>query len=75
MFKFIKDLMVNFDFMSMDNPPENEEETKAHIDHDEEKEGYPPLKIIGKKIILNEVSLPANLSSQYISSLMMLGIS
>tara|TARA_Y100000361_G_C11151918_1_gene341639 strand:+ start:731 stop:1156 length:426 start_codon:yes stop_codon:yes gene_type:complete len=45
MFKFIKDLMVNFDFMSMDNPPENEEETKAHIDHDEEKEGYPLLNI------------------------------
>ena len=40
----------------------------------QEKEGYPPLKIIGKKIILNEVSLPANLSSQYISSLMMLGV-
>ncbi len=40
----------------------------------QEKEGYPPIKIIGKKIILNEVSLPANLSSQYISSLMMLGV-
>ena len=45
MFKFIKDLMVNFDFMSMDNPPESEEETKAQIDHDEEKEGYPLLNI------------------------------
>ena len=40
----------------------------------EGKEGYPPIKIIGKKIIMNEVSLPANVSSQYISSLMMLGV-
>ena len=40
----------------------------------EGKEGYPPIKIIGKKIIMNEVSLPADISSQYISSLMMLGV-
>ncbi len=40
----------------------------------EGKEGYPPIKIIGKKIINNEVSLPANISSQYVSSLMMLGV-
>jgi 3-phosphoshikimate 1-carboxyvinyltransferase len=39
-----------------------------------EKEGFPPIKIIGKKLITNEVSLPANVSSQYISSLMMLGV-
>ena len=39
-----------------------------------EKEGFPPMKIIGKKLINNEVSLPANVSSQYISSLMMLGV-
>ncbi len=39
-----------------------------------EKEGFPPIKIIGKKLIINEVSLPANVSSQYISSLMMLGV-
>jgi len=39
-----------------------------------EKEGFPPIKIIGKKLISNEVSLPANVSSQYISSLMMLGV-
>lgn len=34
-----------------------------------ENEGYPPLKIIGKKIASSKVSLPANISSQYISSL------
>ena len=39
-----------------------------------EKEGYPPIKITGKKIISNQVSLPGNVSSQYISSLMMLGV-
>jgi len=39
-----------------------------------EKEGFPPIKIIGKKLIINEVSLPADISSQYISSLMMLGV-
>ena len=33
------------------------------------KEGYPPLKIMGKKLAKNKVSLPANISSQYISSL------
>lgn len=35
------------------------------------KEGYPPLKIKGKKIVKNKVSLPANISSQYISSLIL----
>ena len=40
----------------------------------EGKEGYPPIKIIGKNLINNEVSLPANISSQFISSLMMLGV-
>ncbi|GGG53417.1 3-phosphoshikimate 1-carboxyvinyltransferase [Croceivirga lutea] len=34
-----------------------------------ENEGFPPLKITGKKIAKNKVSLPANISSQYISSL------
>jgi 3-phosphoshikimate 1-carboxyvinyltransferase len=34
-----------------------------------ENEGYPPLSIKGKKIEKNQVSLPANISSQYISSL------
>ena len=39
------------------------------------KIGYPPIKINGKLISNNTVSLPANISSQYISSLMMLGVS
>lgn len=37
-----------------------------------EKEGFPPLKIAGKKIIQNKVSLPANVSSQYISALLLI---
>ena len=40
-----------------------------------ENEGYPPIKINGKVIKRKEVNLPANVSSQYISSLMMLGVS
>lgn len=40
----------------------------------QEKEGYPPVRIIGKNLIGNEVSLPANISSQFVSSLMMLGV-
>lgn len=35
----------------------------------EEKDGYPPLNIKGNKLDKNKVSLPANISSQYISSL------
>lgn len=38
----------------------------------EEKEGFPPLKIIGKKLSKNKVSLPANVSSQYISALLLI---
>ncbi|WP_417444565.1 3-phosphoshikimate 1-carboxyvinyltransferase [Joostella sp.] len=34
-------------------------------------EGYPPLKIKGKKITNNKVSLAANVSSQYISALLL----
>ncbi|WP_298488758.1 3-phosphoshikimate 1-carboxyvinyltransferase [uncultured Maribacter sp.] len=34
-------------------------------------EGYPPIRIKGKKITNNKVSLPANISSQYISSLLL----
>ena len=45
----------------------------AEIEY-KEKEGYPPLRIIGKNLMGNEVSLPANISSQFISSLMMLGV-
>lgn len=40
-----------------------------------DKIGYPPIKINGKLISNTTVSLSANISSQYISSLMMLGIS
>ena len=36
------------------------------------EEGYPPLKISGKKLLGNKVSLPANVSSQYISSLLLM---
>ncbi len=34
--------------------------------------GYPPLSIWGKKITKNKVSLPANVSSQYISALLLI---
>ncbi|MFV9552176.1 3-phosphoshikimate 1-carboxyvinyltransferase [Algibacter sp. PT7-4] len=37
-----------------------------------EKEGYPPIKIKGKKLIKNKVSLKANVSSQYISALLLI---
>ena len=40
-----------------------------------EKSGFPPLKINGKNILSNSITLPADVSSQYISSLMMLGVS
>ena len=40
----------------------------AHIEY-QENEGYPPLKIKGKKITESTVGLPADISSQYISSL------
>ncbi|MDO6490403.1 MULTISPECIES: 3-phosphoshikimate 1-carboxyvinyltransferase [unclassified Cellulophaga] len=36
-----------------------------------ENSGYPPLHIKGKKITQQKVSLPANISSQYISSLLL----
>ena len=45
----------------------------AEIEY-KENEGYPPLRIIGKNLMGNEVSLSANISSQFISSLMMLGV-
>jgi len=35
-------------------------------------EGYPPIHIKGKKITQSKVSLPANISSQYISSLLLI---
>ena len=38
----------------------------------ENNEGYPPIKIIGKKLTKSKVSLPANISSQYISALLLI---
>ncbi|NDV15480.1 3-phosphoshikimate 1-carboxyvinyltransferase [Muricauda sp. TY007] len=43
----------------------------ADIDYAKE-EGYPPLKIFGKKLEKSQVSLPANISSQYISALLLI---
>ncbi|WP_027376585.1 3-phosphoshikimate 1-carboxyvinyltransferase [Kaistella palustris] len=40
-----------------------------------EKEGFPPLKITGKKLEKSSVTVAANISSQFISSLMMIGAS
>tara|TARA_B100000886_G_scaffold305275_1_gene236936 strand:+ start:437 stop:1675 length:1239 start_codon:yes stop_codon:yes gene_type:complete len=40
-----------------------------------EKKGFPPVKINGTNILSNSVTLPADVSSQYVSSLMMLGVS
>ena len=39
----------------------------------ENKEGFPPLKIEGKKLEGGKVELPADVSSQYISALLLLG--
>ncbi len=38
----------------------------------EKNEGYPPIRIKGKKLIKKRASLPANISSQYISSLLLI---
>ena len=38
-----------------------------------ENEGLPPLKISGKKILKSTVRIPANISSQFITSLMLIG--
>ena len=38
----------------------------------EENEGFPPIRIKGKKITQNKVSLSANVSSQYISALLLI---
>ncbi|MEO0060179.1 MAG: hypothetical protein RLZZ312_1826 [Bacteroidota bacterium] len=35
-------------------------------------EGFPPVKIKGQKLINNKISLPANVSSQYISALLLI---
>jgi len=37
----------------------------------ENEEGYPPIRIKGQKISLNKVTIPANVSSQYISALLL----
>lgn len=37
-----------------------------------ENEGFPPIHIKGKKLLKNKVSLPANVSSQYISALLLI---
>ena len=39
----------------------------------EKKNGYPPLRIKGKKLKGGSITLPANISSQFISALIMLG--
>ena len=44
----------------------------ANIEYTE-KEGFPPLKIRGKELSGNVISLPGDISSQYISALMMIG--
>lgn len=41
----------------------------------EKEEGYPPIRIIGKKPNTNKVKLQANVSSQYISALMLIAAS
>ena len=38
----------------------------------EAQEGYPPIRIKGQKITKNKVSIPANVSSQYISALLLI---
>lgn len=38
-----------------------------------EKEGFPPLKITGRKIIKSKVKISANISSQFITSLLLIG--
>ena len=37
----------------------------------ESEEGYPPIRIKGQKITANKVNIPANVSSQYISALLL----
>jgi len=38
----------------------------------EKKNGYPPLRIIGQKLLGGEINIDANISSQYISALMLI---
>jgi 3-phosphoshikimate 1-carboxyvinyltransferase len=46
-------------------------ELGAHIEY-EKAEGYPPLKIIGKDLAKDTVTVEAGISSQYISALMLI---
>ena len=46
-------------------------ELGAHIEY-VEKEGFPPLRIQGCKLTQSSISLPGNISSQYISALLMI---
>lgn len=39
----------------------------------QENEGYPPLSIVGKKITKDSITIPSNISSQYISALCLIG--
>ena len=48
-------------------------EAGAHIEY-AGKEGYPPLRITGSRLTHNEITLPGNVSSQYISALLMIGL-
>ncbi len=48
------------------------QELGAQISY-EENEGFPPIRIKGKKLVKNRVSLKANVSSQYISALLLIG--
>ena len=43
----------------------------AEISYEENK-GFPPIRIQGKKLTKNKVALPANVSSQYISALLLI---
>ena len=47
------------------------QELGAEISY-EENDGFPPIKIKGKKLTKNKVSLKANVSSQYISALLLI---
>ena len=38
-----------------------------------ENDGFPPLKIVGRKVVASKVSIDASVSSQFISSLMLIG--
>ena len=46
------------------------EQLGAKITYEKEV-GYPPIRIIGQKITRSQVSIPANVSSQYISALLL----